>query len=210
MGPLLLGAAHDGGDENFLGEIGFQPAEDVQILLEGAAGELLDVLKAVKGAIPLQRAVTGRGLSGDEVADGLEARPRPAQPESPGDFFIGAGHHRGRQQEGIFQLHPAEGAGQVHLAWGQVFHLGPVGPQGGTHTRWTLMGYARRRQAVSQGAWQVPQPPFSLRNGNLQRKNIRFSRERPHFITVNSALSIGPKDERTHPQRTTFTSPCHT
>lgn len=78
MGPLLLGAAHDGDDENFLGEIGFQPAEDVQILPEGVAGDLLDVLKAVKGAIPLQRAVTGRGLPGDEVADGLEARP--AQP----------------------------------------------------------------------------------------------------------------------------------
>ena len=64
------------------------------------------------------------GLPGDEVADGLEAGPRPAHVKGPGDLLIAAGHHRGGQQEGIFQLHPAEGAGQVHRGLPQLLHAG--------------------------------------------------------------------------------------
>ena len=82
-------------------------------------------IQAVKGPAAAQGGIPGRGLPGDEIANRLQAGPRPAHVEGPGDLLVTAGHHRGGQHEGIFQPDAAKIAGQVH---GPLLHPLQAGP----------------------------------------------------------------------------------
>ncbi len=117
--PFFLVLAHDGGQDELMGIVGLELAEDGHVFGRGVVGQLLDVLKPGDAAVvPQDGGKTGRSLVNVHVADGLEARAGPPGLKGPGAHVVGAGHHGGGQQEGVFQRDAAQVAGQAVFVLG--------------------------------------------------------------------------------------------
>ena len=109
LDPLLVGVAHDGGDDDFGGIVLLQLAQDLEVHLRRILGELLHVAESGEGAVRTLHGVeTRRDFIDILQADRLVIDAGPAGLEGRGDHLVvGADGGRG-EEEGILAGDPAE------------------------------------------------------------------------------------------------------
>ena len=116
--PGGLVVAHDGGDEDLVGVLGLEAPDVGEVLLERVLGDLLHVLEADEGGAFLVELVEAGGDLVDEVAfgaDGLEDHAAEAGVVGLLAHLVAVADRRGRQAEGVLEMHPQELDGQIFL-----------------------------------------------------------------------------------------------
>ena len=117
--PLRLGVAHDGGHDDFVGIVLFQPQQNVEVHLHGILAQLLHVAEAEEiGAARLVDGIEARRHLADVLhADGLVEHACPSCFEGTRHHLVVGADGRRGEEEGILARDAAEVDGKA----GEVF-----------------------------------------------------------------------------------------
>ena len=102
--PFFFTASHDGSDDDFGRIVPFEPAQDVQIHLEGILGQLFHIAETGKAGVIFYCVKTGRNLPDFLLADGLVKDAAPSGIECPRHHVVVGADGRRSQEERVLAV----------------------------------------------------------------------------------------------------------